>query len=180
MTFRIFAIVGLALAVVLVLVSRARAGRNRVPACCIVERLTWLAALLGLAVAAITGLIAGIGWGGRMSDLLLMTHCAGAPLFAVAVTAMSLMTSDRYMPDRKSLPGRCSFWLMLASSLVVILTAVIPMTPIFGTHGQELLYETHRYGSLLVMVFALSFAATRGGIAAPAAEQAPHAPVQQA
>jgi len=32
--------------------------------------------------------------------------------------------------------------------LVVILSGVLPMTPLFGTPGQHVLYLTHRYSAI--------------------------------
>jgi cytochrome b561 len=51
------------------------------------------------------------------------------------------------------------FWLILLATLAVILSAVFPMTPLFGTHGQELLYKTHQYSSLLLAILAVVHAA---------------------
>jgi hypothetical protein len=40
------------------------------------------------------------------------------------------------------------FCLTLACGLVVLLSGVLPMTPLFGTRGQHLLYLTHRYSGI--------------------------------
>ena len=44
--------------------------------------------------------------------------------------------------------AKALLWLILLCGLVVILTGVVPMTPVFGTSGQHFLYLTHRYGGI--------------------------------
>ncbi len=44
------------------------------------------------------------------------------------------------------------FWLFVASSLVVILTMLLSMLPIFGTDGLQALLDIHRYAGLLAVV----------------------------
>ena len=47
------------------------------------------------------------------------------------------------------------------AGLVVILSGVLPMTPIFGTHGQHFLYLVHRYSGIVVAVVAVLHALSR-------------------
>lgn len=52
------------------------------------------------------------------------------------------------------------FWLVLLSSVVVILSGVLPMTPLFGTVGQHIEHLTHRYPAIvLALALALNAAA---------------------
>jgi hypothetical protein len=41
-------------------------------------------------------------------------------------------------------------WVVLLAGLVVTLSGVVPMTPLFGTKGQHILYLTHRYGAMVL------------------------------
>ena len=51
-----------------------------------------------------------------------------------------------------SLGQKVAFWLIIFLALPLILSIVLSMFPLFGTHGQELLLNVHRYTAL---VFAL-------------------------
>ena len=42
-------------------------------------------------------------------------------------------------------------------SLPVILSAVVSMFPLFGTHGQEALLQIDRYSTLLLSLFAIVY-----------------------
>ena len=44
------------------------------------------------------------------------------------------------------------FWLLLVSGLVVILTMLLSMLPLFGTEELHVLLDVHRYSGLLVVV----------------------------
>jgi hypothetical protein len=132
------------------------------------DRIIYGAMLLGICGTAATSLIALIGWGGPMHGWLLMIHCTAAPLFAVAVAGVALAWADRCAFGRDgacSSAGKRIFWAIMLCAVVVILSAVTPMTPLLGTYGQEMLYHTHRYSSLLllamVIVQAWGFARSR-------------------
>lgn len=127
-------------------------------------RLFYACMLLGLAVTAVTGIVQGIGSSHPLTGWTLIAHCAGAPLFAIGLAGVAVCWGGQNMPD---IPTRviCAgwFWLMLLAGLVVILSAVLPMTPMFDAKGQRILYQTHRYASLLAMAFTVMHA---GGLAA--------------
>src|SRR4051812_17954875 len=61
--------------------------------------------LLGVVVAALTGLSAGLFWGGPMHGWLLLLHVGAAPLFAIGLAAVALFWADsrQYRPVRE--PG---------------------------------------------------------------------------
>ena len=48
--------------------------------------------------------------------------------------------------------GQALFWVILLCGLVVMLSGVVPMTPVFGTRGQHLLYLTHRYSAIVLTI----------------------------
>jgi hypothetical protein len=41
-------------------------------------------------------------------------------------------------------------WVVLLAGLVVTLSGVLPMTPLFGGEGQHFLYLTHRYSAMVL------------------------------
>ena len=87
-----------------------------------------------------------------MTHWVLMAHVSAAPFFAVGLALVALTWADRcqfgHAGSRRSGPAKALFWLILTCGLVVILSGVMPMTPIFGTNGQHVLYLTHRYSAI--------------------------------
>lgn len=47
------------------------------------------------------------------------------------------------------------FWLIILLALPVILSIILSMFPLFGTHGQEFLLSAHRYSALLLALVAI-------------------------
>jgi hypothetical protein len=135
------------------------------------QRLLYSLLRLGLLILALTGISAGILWDGPMRGWILMLHVAAAPLFAIGIAGIALAWADRRQYSKSPGPGEIDswqkflFWAMLTLALVVILSAVLPMTPLFGQDSLELLYKTHRYSSLFfvlaAVLHAVRFGATR-------------------
>lgn len=90
-----------------------------------------------------------------MRGWVLMLHVAIAPLFALALAVLSITWADAARFGAAGSPqsnlSKTLFWLILLCGVVVILSAVVPMTPIFGSGGQHLLYLTHRYTSMVLV-----------------------------
>jgi len=126
-------------------------------------RITFLGQLAYLVLFAATLVLAatGVFWawlvqGKPMHGWVLMIHAAFAPVFAVALAVVSLTWADRArFACRRSLQrasARVLFWVLLLLGLTMILSGVLPMTPIFGTDGQVALYLTHRYCGMAIAV----------------------------
>ena len=93
-----------------------------------------------------------------MTHWVLMAHVAVAPFFAAGLAAVALTWSGLCRGGADS-PLSCAaqamLWLVLLSGLVVILSGVLPMTPLFGARGQHFLYLTHRYSAIVLTVAVL-------------------------
>ena len=104
-------------------------------------------------VLAVTGIGAFAAGKAPMTHWVLMAHCAVAPLFALALAAVALTWSGRCGHGANS-PLRASakvlLWVILLAGVVVLLTGVLPMTPLFGANGQHILYLTHRGGGIVL------------------------------
>ncbi len=88
-----------------------------------------------------------------MTHWVLMAHVAVAPLFALGLAAVALTWSDvcRYGAVSPLIgPAKFLLWIILLSGLAVMLSGVVPMTPLFGTSGEHFLYLTHRYSALVL------------------------------
>ena len=93
-----------------------------------------------------------------MTHWALMIHVAAAPLFALALAAVALTwagTCRRGGGSGLSGTAKFLFWVILLCGLVVLLTGVVPMTPVFGTRGQHALYLLHRYSAIVLTVAVL-------------------------
>jgi hypothetical protein len=88
-----------------------------------------------------------------MTHWVLMAHVAVAPLFALGLAAVALTWSGLCRGGADSplnAPAQALLWVVLLAGLVVILSGVLPMTPLFGTEGQHVLYLTHRYSAIVL------------------------------
>jgi hypothetical protein len=118
------------------------------------ERLLYLAMLISVAVLAFTSFYT-VRLYGKTEGWWLMAHMNGAGLF---VAVLPLLALTWYNANRVHsgtnrffwLP-KAMFWLMLIGGLVVILTMLLSMLPMFGTEGLEQLLVIHRYAGLLVV-----------------------------
>ncbi|HZV33049.1 MAG TPA: hypothetical protein VFB72_00615 [Verrucomicrobiae bacterium] len=111
----------------------------------------FLMAISALVLAA-TGILTFATGHAPMTHWTLMLHVSAAPVFAIGLALVSLTWSDRNRfgcaCGQRSCVTKTLLWLILLCGLVVILTGVVPMTPIFGTPGQHILYLTHRYAGI--------------------------------
>ena len=124
--------------------------------------------LLGALVLAATG-IGTFGAGkAPMSNWVLMGHVCGAPLFAIGLALVALTWADGARFGNANSPHRgltrALLWLILLCGLVVLLSGVVPMTPVYGTGGQRVLYLTHRYSGIVfaIAVILHFFSVSRG------------------
>mgnify|MGYP001586559827 CR=1 FL=1 len=117
-------------------------------------KLAYAAVLVSVVVLTISGIGTFALGNAPMTHWVLMLHVSAAPLFALGLALLSLTWAARSRFDGDSSQQGCAakalFWLILLSGLVVILSGVLPMTPLFGTHGQHTLYLTHRYSAMVL------------------------------
>ena len=88
-----------------------------------------------------------------MTHWVLMAHVAVAPVFALGLAAMALTWSGLARGGADSPlsgPAKAMLWVVLLAGLVVTLSGVLPMTPLWGTPGQHLFYLTHRYSAMVL------------------------------
>lgn len=117
-------------------------------------RLAYLGLLVGVLLLALTGVRAFLTGNAPMSHWVLMFHVGISPLFTLC-TAVVALTWPRITAGHH-LITRVLFWLLLTIALVVILSGVVPMTPVADTNGQHFLYLTHRFAGVLLTPVALA------------------------
>ena len=115
-------------------------------------KLAYLAMLAGAIVLAATGIGTFLLGRAPMTHWVLMAHVSAAPIFAFGLAWVALTWADSCRFGRSGVPrngaAKALFWLILAVGLVVIFSGVVPLTPLFGTLGQHVLYLTHRYSAI--------------------------------
>jgi cytochrome b subunit of formate dehydrogenase len=143
------------------------------------RKLVFLVAMLCFAVLVVTGFVPMIFLGKSITGWWLMIHATAAPVFAACVAVLAVLWADRNRldknywpwlnhilhrqpknaasPEKHELKLRMCFWIVLSLSLPVILSAVLSMFKLFGTDGQELLLQLHRYSTLLLSLFAIVY-----------------------
>lgn len=125
-----------------------------------IGKLGYAAMILSALALALTGIGTFVIGKAPMTHWVLMAHASAAPLFAIGLAVVALTWSERAAKgcDCACSCGSAMFWATLVFGLVVILSGVVPMTPIFGTKGQHALYLTHRYGAILLAFTMLTHA----------------------
>lgn len=115
-------------------------------------KLAYFGLIASALVLTLTGVLTFLTGHAPMTHWTLMAHVSAAPVFAVSLAFVSLTWSDRCrfgcQRTRLSCATKALLWLILACGLIVILSGVVPMTPVFGTTGQHFLYLTHRYSGI--------------------------------
>jgi hypothetical protein len=121
---------------------------------------------LTVLVLALTGFWALLR-GEAMSGYTLMLHCTVAPVFCLflAVTAVMGAQRNRFeggdgrRGNRAIALRKTFFWLMLLAGIGVIMSMVLSMVPLYGTRGQEVLYELHRWSTVIFVMVAVVWGA---------------------
>jgi|FrelakmetLWP11LW_1041352.scaffolds.fasta_scaffold33428_1 hypothetical protein len=139
-----------------------------------------LALMLGLLCFLVLGLTGFLPLllGGRLGGYWLMLHATVAPVFIACIAFVVVSGAQQYQfckqdsnqfidlwKTRKTQGACCltdfsgaskvGFWLLAALSLPVALSMAISMTPLFGTRGQEFLFDVHRWSALAFALVAL-------------------------
>ncbi|MHC4069066.1 MAG: cytochrome b/b6 domain-containing protein [Planctomycetota bacterium] len=148
----------------------------------VLRKLLYLLTLLCFVVLVLTGFYRPLVMDENLSGYLLMIHATFAPVFAICVAILAVMwahhnrfkaadwpwllrvlrcfirmkTADEQDEGQRScLVQKIAFWLIIFLTLPVILSIVLGMFPIFGTHGQEVLLNLHRYSTLALTLTAI-------------------------
>ncbi|MHC4622231.1 MAG: hypothetical protein ACYTEQ_31235 [Planctomycetota bacterium] len=142
------------------------------------KKLLYLLAMLCGVVLAVTGFYPVLILGKHISGYLLMIHVTAGGVFAacLALLALAFAHSHRFnendwpwltsmvrgqlqkpklLPESSDLLRKMCFWLLIVLALPLMLSVVLSMFPLFGTAGQLLLADTHRYSTLAFAVVAI-------------------------
>ena len=135
------------------------------------KKLLYLLAMLCVIVLGVTGFYPVLALDKHIAGYLLMIHVTAGGVFAfcIVLLAFGFAQSHRFVEADwpwlasvvqreaqrpKLLPGSCDlmrticFWLLLILALPLMLSVVLSMFALFGTAGQVLLADIHRYSTL--------------------------------
>ena len=147
----------------------------------VLRKLVYLLALLCFVVLAFTGFYPLLVLNERMSGYLLMVHATFAPVFAVCLAALAVMSAGSYRLDKSDWPWvqkllrgvtrlkielqqpaashmlvqKLTFWLIILLALPLILSIILSMFRFFGTDWQNFLLAAHRHTAVAFAVAAV-------------------------
>ena len=146
------------------------------------KKLCYLVTAVCFVVLAITGFWPVLVKGEHISGFPIMIHSTFAAVFAVCLAIITITWAGSNRFERSECPwlwrflrrvtnlripmqeGPCEctaivkkamFWAIVALSLPLILSIVLSMLHLFGTHGQEILLTAHRWTALFFAVAVL-------------------------
>ncbi|MHC4618784.1 MAG: hypothetical protein ACYTEQ_13655 [Planctomycetota bacterium] len=142
------------------------------------KKLVYLLAMLCTVVLAVTGFYPVLILGEHISGYLLMIHVTAGGVFAFCLVILALtwahsfrfnendwpwltslvrreLQTNTLLPKTPDLLRKICFWLLIIVALPLMLSVVLSMFPLFGTAGQNLLADTHRYSTLAFAVIAI-------------------------
>ena len=120
------------------------------------QRLLYAVTILALLVLVFTGFWPAVR-GEPLRGWLLMIHNSAAPAFAIGLLVLAFLWAERRPAGAAGfgLGQRLVFWAAALLAALLVLTMMFSMVQIFGTPGQELLFETHRYSALAMVLVAM-------------------------
>jgi cytochrome b subunit of formate dehydrogenase len=142
------------------------------------KKLLYLLAMLCVVVLGVTGFYPVLVLDKHISGYLLMIHVTAGGVFAVCLTLLAFtyaqshrfnendwpwltgvvrreLQKPKLLPENSDLLRKLCFWLLIIVALPVMLSVVLSMFPLFGTAGQLLLADTHRYSTLAFAAVAI-------------------------
>ncbi len=158
-------------------------SKRKINLVAILRILVYLVALFSCVVLTITGFFPVLVQGEHISGYLLMIHATFAPVFAACLAILAVMWASRCRltyadwpwfqrfiqwisaadspgeetpGDRPCLGQKVAFWLIVLLALPLILSIVLSMFPILGTHWQEYLQGLHLYTAAVFVPVALA------------------------
>ncbi len=150
-------ILGLAVTLVLIALHFAVRGRRErsAPPVGRFGLMLYLVVLISTLIAAVSAWTP-LVQGQAMRGWMLLLHSSAAGLLIASLTSLIFLWAGGCRiaaePDDSgrafSAGTKLAFWLAGFAGLAVILSSLLPMTPLFSTHEQERLIQLHRYAGL--------------------------------
>ena len=149
----------------------------------VLRKLVYLLALLCFVVLAVNGFYAALVLGKSISGYWIMLQTTAGGVFAVCLAVLAVMWAHNCRLNQSDCPllqrvlqrvtrlktageplckssrlgQKIAFWLIIFLALPLILSIILSMFPLFGTHWQELLLGVHRYTALVFALVAIVY-----------------------
>ena len=89
-------------------------------------------------------------------------HVSASGMFATCIAMLAVMRGEAYSfnsdTGRFSTAQKTCFWILVAATLVLVLSILVPMLRLLGTPLQSLAIDVHRYAALVSLVAAVVYA----------------------
>ena len=121
----------------------------------LIKMLVQLGAVCSFLTLLITGFLPLVVLGRTISGYWLMLHVAAAGVFVCCLALLALGCAEKNLLVKHNIFKGALFWLILLLAIPMILSIVLSMFPVFGTHSQECLLWIHRYCALLFVILAI-------------------------
>ena len=141
------------------------------------RKLVYLLALLAFVVLVLNGFYPSLILGKSISGYWIMLQTTAGGVFTVCIAILAVMwahncrldknywpwltrllhhqPADTTAPQKYELCQKICFWLIIFLALPLILSIILSMFPLFGTHGQKCLLRLHRYSALSLALIAI-------------------------
>lgn len=148
------------------------------------KKLCYLVSVVCFLVLGVTGFYSLLVHGEHISGYLMMIHATFAPIFAICLAVLAITWAGQYRFSKGDCPwlqgllrrvtrlrilaeaaeGPCkcaataekmAFWVIVVLALPLILSVVLSMLPLYGTHWQEFAMAVHRWTALVFAVVVL-------------------------
>jgi hypothetical protein len=127
---------------------------------------------LSFTALAVTGFAVRLR-GEALAGYTLLLHVSCGGVLAGAFTLVLILLASRYSFETGSAGDavccplhRCLFWLLAVALIGTIVTPLVAMLPLAGTHDQELLVAWHRGFALAAVLLALCLASAEARVRA--------------
>lgn len=146
----------------------------------VLKKLCYLVAAFCFVLLGITGFYYPLMHGRHITGYWMMIHATLAPVFAICLAILTVTWASRFRFDKTDCPWlrrllrsttrlrvadsegprarpaetawKVTFWLVVALAIPLILSIVLSMLPLAGTHGQNVLLAVHRWVAVLFAV----------------------------
>lgn len=146
----------------------------------VIKKLLFLLTLLCFVVLLLTGFIPKLICGHTITGYPLMIHATFAPIFAICIAVLAVLTAAQHSFDRSNwrivlnickpddpaieaceksgcFVKKLCFWVVIALSLPLIISVLLGMLPFFDVHAQELFINIHRYSAVFLTASAIIY-----------------------
>jgi len=127
-----------------------------------IEMLVVAMTAVGFLVLAITGFCGATFLSRPLHGYWTIVHVSASGMFATGIACLAVMRGEAYglgNAGRRFPAGmKWCFWLLAASTLVLILSILVPMLRLLGTPAQSLAIDIHRYAALVSLIAAIVYA----------------------